>query len=100
MDRLGLQTKLEKILGTRNVYFQPPESIKINYPAIIYSLDKINADHADNLKYKKYKQYTVTLIDKDPESEYADALFELPYSSFKTFYTKDNLNHFIFTLYY
>jgi len=30
--RLELQNLLENILGSRNVYFQPPENLKLNYP--------------------------------------------------------------------
>lgn len=40
-SRLNLQTFLEEILESRNVYFQPPESVKMKYPAIVYALDDI-----------------------------------------------------------
>lgn len=100
MDRESLQRKLEDILGSRQVYYSPPESIKMSYPAIVYNLNKIDADHADDLKYKKNRQYTVTLMDYDPESGIAEAILDLPYCSMKTTYAKDNLQHFIFTLYY
>ena len=36
--RLELQNKLEELLGSRHVYFQPPESVKMEYPAIKYSM--------------------------------------------------------------
>ena len=36
--RQELQTKLEDILGGRHVYFQPPESTKMEYPAIVFSM--------------------------------------------------------------
>lgn len=39
--RLELQNKLEELLGSRHVYFQPPESVKMEYPAIKYSMTGI-----------------------------------------------------------
>lgn len=35
--RLELQSKLVELLGSKHVYYQPPESVKIEYPAIVYS---------------------------------------------------------------
>ena len=40
-DRLDLQGLLEELLESRNVYYKPPESIKMQYPAIRYSKKKI-----------------------------------------------------------
>lgn len=98
--RLELQTKLETILGSKNVYFQPPESLKINYPAIVYSLDDYNSTFADNGVYLFHKRYSVTLIDKNPDSEFRDKIKGLPMCEFSRFYTKDNLNHYNFSLFY
>ena len=47
-SRLDLQTFLEELLKSKNVYFQPPESVKMKYPAIVYALDDIENVHADN----------------------------------------------------
>ena len=99
-SRLELQTELEEILGSRNVYFQPPESVKMKYPAIRYSLSNIENTHADNRTYKQSKAYELILIDPDPDSEYADKLSQLPYCRFDRFYPADNLNHYVFTIYY
>ena len=99
-DRIGLQTIFENILGSRNVYYQPPPSIKINYPAIVYQRSNVAIKHADNKSYKKDRYYMVTLIDKDPESPYIDSLLDLPYCDFDRHYVADNLNHDVFTIYY
>ena len=99
-SRLELQTMLEKLLGSRNVYFQPPESIKLKYPAIVYSLNNIRNIHASNAIHKKDMVYTLTYIDKDPDSENVEKISSLPYCEFDRFYTSDNLNHYIFTIYY
>ena len=41
-SRLKLQTMLEEILGSRNVYFNPPESVKMKYDNGTLNLDAIN----------------------------------------------------------
>lgn len=97
--RADLQVMLEEILGSRNVYFQPPETVKIHYPAIIYTRSNIQNKFADNSVYKQNKLYTVTVIDKDPDSEIVDKVSRLPHCRFDRHYTSDNLNHDVFTLY-
>lgn len=57
--RLELQNKLEELLGSRHVYFQPPESVKMEYPAIKYSMTSIKKDKADNTAYLLTKKYSV-----------------------------------------
>ena len=68
-SRLDLQTFLEELLESKNVYFQPPESVKMKYPAIVYALDDIENVHADNGVYSSHRHYSVTVIDSDPDSE-------------------------------
>ena len=99
-SRLNLHEELCKKLGSRNVYFQTPESMKMKYPAIRYSLANIDVNQANNKKYKQLKSYEIRLIDSDPDSLYFDAILDFQYCSFDRMYTADNLNHFIFTLYY
>ena len=60
-SRLFLQAQLEQLLGSPNVYFQPPESVKMNYPAIVYALDDLKNAHADDGVYLSYKRYSVTV---------------------------------------
>ena len=95
-----LQELLENILESNHVYFQPPPSVKINYPAIIYSLDDIDNKRANNILYRTKRKYLITLIDLDPDSEFIDKLNELPMCSFDRTYKSDNLNHFVFSLYF
>lgn len=99
-SRLELQTLLENILGSRNVYFQPPESTKISYPAIIYNRSRIDQDYADNDSYQIRKAYDLLVIDKNPDSIIPDNIIKLPYCSFNRHYVSDNLNHDAFTIYY
>lgn len=99
-DRLNLQTELETILGSRNVYFQPPSSVRMQYPAIIYSRKDIEKRSANDGAYQKLPSYEVILIDKNPDSKFVDKILELPYCSFDRHYESDNLNHDVFTLYH
>lgn len=99
-SRLDLQKMLEELLGTRNVYFQPPSSILMKYPAIVYSRDNIENTFADNRPYMQGIAYSVTVIDPNPDSEYVNKISMLPKCSFDRHYVADNLNHDVFTLYF
>ena len=99
-SRPNLQTKLEQILGSRNVYFQPPESIKLNYPAIVYKRSNIQNTFADNEVYKQSYFYEIIVIDRKPDSQITKKLSKLPKIRFDRSFTYDNLNHDVFTIYY
>lgn len=97
-NRLKLHALL-KTMGTENVYFQPPESIKMTYPAIVYKLSNVSNKFANNSVYKQNPGYMVTVIDKDPDSEIVQNLSMLPQCKFDQHYTSDNLNHDVFTIF-
>ena len=99
-SRPNLQTKLEQILGSRNVYFQPPESIKLNYPAIVYKRSNIQNTFADNEVYKQSYFYEIIVIDRKPDSQITKKLSKLAKIIFDRSFTYDNLNHDVFTIYY
>lgn len=100
LSRLDLHEELCRILGSRNVYFKAPESIKMEYPCIIYSKSKSDIIRADDIKYLSRNKYTVTIIDKNPDSDIPNRLEEFPYCSSDRNYVADNLNHFVYELYY
>ena len=54
-SRLELQKLLEMLLGNKNVYYQPPASLSISYPCVIYSRDRIDKDNADDTDTEKTK---------------------------------------------
>lgn len=99
-SRDGLYEIFSKILGNENVYFNPPESINMSYPAIKYSISGEKNIYAGNKKYNKRIRYTVMIIDYDPDSPITDKIDELPFTSFDRAYKADGLNHFVYTLYY
>jgi hypothetical protein len=82
------------------VKYQPGPSVKLSYPAIIYNLDDIPSIFADNRPYCWDHRYSVTIIDRDPESKLREKLVQLPMCKFSRVYVADNLYHFIFEIYY
>lgn len=98
--RLQLHEILCGILGSRNVYFQPPESVKMQYPAIVYSLDDIENRYADDGVYLSCRRYAITVIDKDPDSLIIGKVAALPTCRYNRHYAKDNLNHDVFTIFF
>ena len=77
--RLDLDKTLREIIGNGNVYFQPPENLKMNYPCIRYSLYDIQALHGDNLPYIKSPEYQLILIDPNPDNEFVGKLAQRGY---------------------
>lgn len=99
-NRIRLHELLEDTLESSNVYFQPPSSIRMKYPAIVYSLSDMDLRFANNRIYNQKKEYMITLIDKNPDSEYADRILSIPFCSFDRHYVADNLHHYVYTIYY
>lgn len=98
--RQELQVILENILGSRNVYYQPPEGVKMKFPAIVYALDSVKVRYADDRAYKRDRAYKVTYISKTADDETVNRLLEMPLCRFGRFYTAGGLNHYTFTLYF
>ena len=99
-SRLELHDILCDILGSEHVYFQPPASVRMTYPAIVYSRKNIENNFADNSVYKQNHAYELTVIYEDPDSDIPISISQLPLCRFDRHYTADNLNHDSFTLYY
>lgn len=99
--RLELQELLEGLLpeGQRG-YFEPPESLKLNYPCIVYNRDRIDIRHADNRPFKHMKRYQITVITDDPDSDIPDKVAQLPRVAFDRAFVTDNLHHDVFTLFW
>lgn len=99
-SRLELHNELKNLMGSENVYYQPPESLKMEYPAIRYSLKNIESTFANNARYSLQIYYELIVISKTPDPEVIHKLLGLPYCSFDRHYKSDNLNHYVFTLHY
>ena len=99
-SRLTLETKLKEILGSKKVYYEPPENYRISYPCFIYSLTDVDRKAADNIGYALKNEYQITWIGVIPDEEVMKKLLQLPYCSFDRSYKSDNLNHYIYNIYW
>ena len=95
-----MQELLEATLGSESVYFQPPETIRMRYPCIVYERDKNDVIFANNSPYCLTHCYTVTFICEDPDSEIPDKIARLPLCSMERHFSSDNLYHYVFRLYF
>lgn len=101
--RLKLHSEFLELLKSRNgkAYHQPPESVKMVYPAIIYHLNDVQTIHADDLRYVKHKRYMVMYVTNNPDDDFTNEMLEhFKYCTFDRRYVMDNLYHFVFDLYY
>ena len=98
--RRELQEILEETLGSAHVYFQPPETVKMEYPAIVYSRNLGDTKYAGNKPYIHTVQYQLIVIGKDPDADLLDTVAMLPKCKFVRHYEKENLNHDVYNLYY
>lgn len=100
-ERLTLHEELCEVLESRNVYYQPPESVKMKYDAIRYQLGTKDVKRANNGVYRITNQYEGVVITRDPDTDIPDKLLaHFQMISLGRPYVADNLNHYPFTLYY
>lgn len=89
----------EKYL-TENIYFQSPENIQIEYPAIVYSRYNIKNRSANNDVYLQGTYYQIVVLDKDPDSEIVNKISHFPTVKHSRHFTTSGLNHDVFIIYY
>lgn len=99
-QRPELHQVLLDIQTNGNVYFQPKSNIQMEYPCIVYHRDTESVSFADNRPYRKKQSYTVTVIDRNPDSPILDVLSDLPLCRKLSHFVKENLNHDVYNLYY
>lgn len=99
-QRLELHELLVGVLGSRNVYFQPPASLQMQYPCILYRRNDMDIKRANDRVYSHTTGYMVTVIDANPDSEIPEKLLDFPMCRFDRHYTSENLNHDTYILYY
>lgn len=98
--RRELHDILVDILGSDHVYFQPPATIKLKYPCVIYARESMDINHANNHPYSHKRRYLITVIDSDPDSEIPSKIAMLPTAQYGRQYSSDYLNHDTFRLYF
>lgn len=98
--RLEFHDVLVNVLGNGDVYFQPPPTLDMQYPCIVYERDNQSVKHSDNFAYNVRQRYQVTYIDQNPDGDPIDTLSELPLSAFSRHFVTSGLNHDVFSIYY
>ena len=101
MDRRPqLHELLKVILGSDNVYFQPPANVSMQYPAITYKRNNAKTEFGDDIPFTVTRRYLVTLIVETPDSDIWDKLASLPRCLHERWFAANNLNHDVFNLYF
>lgn len=101
--REELGNELKELLGSKNTYFQPPESTKLTLPCFLYDMTSIFTSYADNNPYHNKKRYTITYVTKNPDEgmNMCDKMLgHFRTCRFDRHYTSGNNHHYVFNLYY
>lgn len=97
--RTDLQTMLEEILGSKNVYFQAPPNTGMKYPAIVYSFERFNRRDADNQPYILTGRWQITHMYKSIKNDLKEKfIFNLPHCSFDRRMITDGIYNDYYTL--
>lgn len=106
--RLDFDRYIKDIVGGDvHVYFQPPSNVtgagtvvrkNMVYPALLYSVDDYDISSADNMNYRVQKNYSVTLVTKDPDDPLSDKIAMIPTCRFNRQYIADGLYHWVFII--
>lgn len=83
-----------------HIYFQIPENIQMQYPAIQYERTGMRISHANNNAYAQATVYRVTVMDQDPDSDIVTKISKIPTARFIRHFTTSGLNHDVFEIYY
>lgn len=102
VKRKELHSLLLSLFENRNVYYQPPENIKLSYPCIVYTKSNIRNNFADNKGYMQKIAYRITVIDRDPDNDIILKLLNTEgiYCTYSNNFISDNLYHDVLTLYF
>lgn len=106
--RIDFDNFLRDVLGTGvQLYYQPPTNvsqgsdtpaIQYEYPAVLYTRSDLDISSADNMNYIVYKEYTITVVTDDPDSDIPDRLLLIPGIRFNRHYIYDGLYHDVYTV--
>lgn len=99
--RTELNAKFSEILGNTNIYFQPPENVKLKYDCIIYKSASPFARRANNFVYILQHKYQVTYITSNPNSTIPDTLLlGFQHIDRVNDFVSDGLYHYVYELYF
>lgn len=98
---LDLQMELEELMEGNEVKFQPPPSYRLHYPCIVFNLSSGVTRFAGNMPYTFTRRYSVTLMDRNPDSIYIEKLaMAFPMITMDRCFSTDGIHHYVYTLYY
>lgn len=100
--RIQLHEKLCSILGSRNVYYDPPENVKMQYDCIVYSLSQVNQVYANNFTYANSPGYLLTIVTRTPEAQtriVEELMKTFSYVGWDRAYVIDHLHHAVVSIY-
>lgn len=99
MDDLRL--KIIEVTGLKNVYIDPPATIKLEYPCGIITKNSGFTNFANNMPYSHDRSYDFQLIDYDPDSiYYKPIVMGLPKIRVMRHFIADGLHHDNFLIYF
>lgn len=106
--RHELHEEFKQLLGTSSkrgnearCFFQPPESLKLAYPCIIYSRERPDVIRADNLMYRRVRRYAVNYLTYDPDDPLIEQIEDhFPMCRLVRTNTASGLNHYHYDLFY
>lgn len=84
-----------------HVYYEPPESIKLEYPCIIYSKGRGETVFGNDMPYVFTNAYDVLYVTTDPDDPLPDQIaLSFQMITHKRHYVYENLHHDSYTIYY
>lgn len=96
---VSLLKKLAEIIGSEEVYYNPPSNIKMKYPACIVKLQSADSRYADSDPYLTAFRYQITLIQRVPDSAFIREITRIKRCKFIRSYNSDNLRHDVYEWY-
>lgn len=101
VNRKELSAKLSSLMEEcgeePKLYFQPPESVKLEYPCIVYHLRTMTSQYAEDAPYKVNVGFDITYITRSPTSQFPAKIVKQPQIGFDRYYTSDGLHHYAYT---
>ena len=101
LKRVDIQEKFKFLLGSNNVYYQPPANLKMKYPAIVYSLDGLDVKRFDNRRLINKNCFSVTHIYRNESENLVETMLKnFEYISFDNRSIVDGIYNDHYTIYW
>lgn len=101
LKRVDIQEKFKFLLGSDNVYYQPPANLKMKYPAIVYSLDGLDVKRFDNTRLINKNCFSVTHIYRNESENLVETMLKnFEYISFDNRSIVDGIYNDHYTIYW